>query len=321
MEELGATVGVVECRICAEAASRSLGDYRFCERHYARALTQRGSLWRTDVLSLLALVAFVGIVYALDAALSPTLTGSALRAVGAVVAVVPAVIWLVLFYRHDRLEPEPAGMVVELFVLGAIVAAAVGIPVVRDVFDVGAWITQSTMTQVAGNILVVGLVPVALIYLAVRLSVYRSKEFDEWTDGILYGTAAGLGYATILNIDFIVSSGGADLGPATIRVALTALVMGSVGGLVGYFLGHDRLEVHSAWYVPLGVVIAAVCNGIFWFLRTSVTGGFVSGIPTSWIGLGMAVLLAAAVTGFLARAVRKEVDRELRAAPAGGPTP
>ena len=70
---------------------------------------------------------------------------------------------------------------------------------------------------VSGAVGVVATAP--LVYLAVRLSVYHSDEFDEWTDGILYGTAAGLGYATILNIDFIVSSGGADLGPGTVRVA------------------------------------------------------------------------------------------------------
>ena len=308
---------VDRCRICDQPAARSLGDYRFCERHYARALTQRRSLWRTDILSVLALVVFVAIVYGLDAALNPALSGTALVAVGSAVALIPAVIWLVLFYRHDRLEPEPAGLVAELFVLGAILAAAIGIPAVRDFFNVSSWLNANLATQVAGNILVVGLIPVALVYLAVRLSVYHSAEFDEWTDGILYGTAAGLGYATILNISFIVSSGGADLGPATVRVALTALVLGSLGGLVGYFLGHDRLEVHPVWYVPLGVAIAAILDGIFWYLRTSVTGGFLGGIPTTWIGLGLAVILAAAVTGFLARAVRQEVDQELGAVGAG----
>src|SRR5207253_630179 len=118
-----------------------------------------------------------------------------LVAVGAVVAVIPAAIWLVLFYRHDRLEPEPAGLVVELFLLGALLAAAVGIPLVRDVFGVGSWLGAGLAVQLAGNILIVGFVPIALVYLAVRLSVYHSDEFDEWTDGILYGTAAGLGYA------------------------------------------------------------------------------------------------------------------------------
>lgn len=298
------------CRICGEPATHSLGNYRFCDRHYERALRQRGSLWRADLISLVGLIAFVVIVYALDAVLNPKLSGSSLIVFGLIVAVIPAAIWLLFFYRRDRLEPEPKGMVAGVFVLGALVAAAVGIPLIEDWFDVGSWLNLSLLTQLAGNILVIGFVQMALIYLAVRLSVYKSLEFDEWTDGILYGTAAGLGFATVLNINFIAGSGGADLGLGTIRVALTALVLASLGGLVGYFLGHDRLEVRPVWYVPAGVALAALLDGVYWFLRTSLTGGIATGgIPTTWIGLLLAVVLAAVVTWFLSNAVQREIAR------------
>lgn len=303
------------CRICGEPATHSLGDYQFCDRHYARALNQRGSLWRADLTAVVALLIFVALVYVLNAVVKPTVSGVSLIAVGVVLAIVPAVIWLVLFYRHDRLEPEPKGMVAGVFVLGALVAAAIGVPLVDHWFDVGSWLNLSLLTQVAGNVLVIGFIQMTLIYLAVRLSVYQSSEFDEWTDGILYGTAAGIGMATVLNIDFIVSSGGADLGLGTIRVALTALVLASLGGLVGYFLGHDRLEVRPVWYVAAGVALAAVLDGVYWYLRSSLTGGFAGGIPTTWIGLGLAVVLAAVVTWFLSNAVARELARALKGAP------
>lgn len=304
------------CRICGEPATHSLGSYRFCDRHYARALNQRGSLWRADLISVVSLIAFVVIVYVLDAVLNPSVSGTVLVALGVILAIVPAVIWLMFFYRRDRLEPEPKGMVIGVFVLGGLVAAAVGIPLVDKWFDVGSWLNLSLLTQLGGNILVIGVIQMTLIYLAVRLSVYQSLEFDEWTDGILYGTAAGLGFATVLNIDFIAGSGGADLGLGTIRVALTALVLASLGGLVGYFLGHDRLEVRPIWYVPAGVAIAALLDGVYWYLRSSLTGGISSGgIPTTWIGLALAVVLAAVVTWFLSNAVQRELARALKAAP------
>jgi protease PrsW len=303
------------CRICAQPATKSLGAYRFCDRHYERALHQRGSLWRADLVSLVALVVFVLIVYVLDAVLDPHLRGIDLVAVGVVVALVPAAIWLTFFYRRDRLEPEPKEMVIGVFLLGALVAAAVGIPLVQNWFDVGSWLNLSLLAQVGGNVLVVGVVQMTLVYLAVRLSAYESTELDEWTDGILYGTAAGVGFATVLNINFIVSSGGADLGTGTIRVALTALVLASLGGLVGYFLGHDRLEVRPIWYVPVGVALAAVLDGVYWYLRTSLTGGVTGGISTSWIGLGLAVVLAGIITWFLSSTVQREIDQALKSAP------
>src|SRR5688572_959586 len=303
------------CRIGNEPATRSLGRYRFCERHYQRALRQRGSLWRADLIALLALAAFVVIVYALDELLKPRLAGTSLVTVGVVIALVPAVLWLIFFYRWDALEPEPKGIVIPVAVLGALAAAAVGIPLIEGFFDVGSWLNRGLLTQLAGNILVIGFTQIGLLYLVVRLSVYRSSEFDEWTDGILYGTAAGIGYATILNIEFIAGSGGADLGLATIRVALTSLVLASLGGLMGYFLGHDKMEVRPVWYVPAGVALAAFLDGLFWFFRTSFTGGLQGGISTSWIGLILAVILAAVVTWFLALAVRRELARQLGTVP------
>ena len=108
------------CRIGNEPATRSLGRYRFCERHYQRALRQRGSLWRADLISLLVLAAFVVIVYAVDALLKPNLSGTSLITVGVVVALVPAVLWLIFFYRWDALEPEPKEIVIPVAVTRAV---------------------------------------------------------------------------------------------------------------------------------------------------------------------------------------------------------
>src|SRR5687767_1121881 len=83
------------CRIGNEPATRSLGRYRFCERHYERALRQRGSLWRADLISLLALAAFVVIVYVVDELLKPRLAGTSLITVGVIIALVPAILWLI----------------------------------------------------------------------------------------------------------------------------------------------------------------------------------------------------------------------------------
>ena len=303
---------VDRCRICGQPATHEAGSYAFCDAHFERLLRQRRSLWRADALALLGVLAFVSIVWVLDALLSPRIDGAWLVGVGLVVSIVPAALWMILFYQWDRLEPEPKGLVIQVMLLAALLEAAIGIPAVRDFFDVGAWLDRGLAVQIAGNILVIGLVQVALIYLTVRLFVYSSPDFNEWTDGILYGTAAGLGVALVLNVDFIAGSGGADLGTGALRVALTALVLSSIGGLVGYFLGHDRLEVRPVWFVPAGAALAAILAGIYWWLRTSVTGGFVGPIPKTWIGLGLAVVLAAVVTVFLASRVRGELDRAVR---------
>jgi hypothetical protein len=47
---------------------------------------------------------------------------------------------------------------------------------------------------------------------------------------------------------------------------------------------------------------------VFWFLRSSFTGGF-TGTPSIWVGLVLAAILAVAVTWFLSDAVRRELAR------------
>ena len=37
------------CRICDEPATRTIGEYAFCERHFERATRERRGGWQADV--------------------------------------------------------------------------------------------------------------------------------------------------------------------------------------------------------------------------------------------------------------------------------
>jgi RsiW-degrading membrane proteinase PrsW (M82 family) len=309
------------CRICDEPATRTIGEYAFCERHYERSTRVRRGGWQADVASIVLLVGFVVIMYAVDALLGPRLSGGALTTIGLILAVIPAIVWLGFFYRRDRLEPEPRTMVLGVFVLGLLVATAVGIPVIDQVFDVGSWLFASPLVHLAGGILVVGIVQEGLKYLTLRLSVYDSREFDERTDGIIYGTAVGLGFATALNVAFVVESGGVDLGTGAIRIVLTSLAHASFGGIIGYFLGRQKFESRPIWWMPAGVAIAASLNGVFFFLRSTVGRGTIESpieAVAPWIGLFLAAILAAAVTAVLSTLINRELAAAGTSVPGSG---
>ena len=97
---------------------------------------ERGSVWQADVASIIILVVFVVIVYGIEQFIQPSFTASGLLITGIILAIVPAIIWLAFFYRRDRLEPEPKHMVFRLFLLGGLLAAAIGVPLVDNVFEV-----------------------------------------------------------------------------------------------------------------------------------------------------------------------------------------
>jgi len=268
---------------------------------------QRSSLWQADIASIVLLVLFVLAIFGLEAWLQPQFTSTTLIATGIVITFVPAVVWLAFFYRRDRLEPEPKHMIIQMFILGGLLASAVGIPVVENLFAVPDWLPGSPIwARLLGGFLIVGFTQEFLKYAAVRFSVYYSDEFDESIDGIIYTTAAAVGYATMLNINFVVASGGVDLGAGSIRIVLTTLAQASFAGISGYFLGRMKFEKRPLYWMPLGLTIAAALNSLFYFLRGTLTqAGFST--ANSWIGLLLAAALAGIVTWFLSRSIQHDL--------------
>ena len=276
----------------------------------SKAIHERKHVWRDEILLIVVLCVFVGIVYALDNALKPQFTPSTLLLTGVFLALVPAFIWLVFFYMQDRAEPEPKGYVMGVFALGALFASGVGIPVVEDLFRTSHWLCTDTLSQIIGGILVGGFTQEYLKYAAVRYSIYNSEEFDEPTDGVVYATAAGLGYATVLNINFVVSNGGVDLGAGIIRMAVVALAQAAFSGITGYFLGRAKFESEPIWWMPLGITLAAIFNGVFTWLQVIVTQPTItlSGSTTpTWMGLILAAVVAFATTGVILWLVRRSI--------------
>jgi RsiW-degrading membrane proteinase PrsW (M82 family) len=293
-----------------------IGQRPFCDEHYLAATHERASTWRSLVIQVVALVLFVAVVYAGAALIRPVFTATTLLATGILLAIIPGVIWLAFFYQQDRLEPEPKGFLLAVFALGALLAAAVGVPLVNGLFRVSNWVFTDSLTTLLGSILVVGFAQEFLKYAAVRYSVYTSPEFDEPTDGVIYATAAGLGYATVLNIQFVVDSGGVALGAGVIRVVVTALAHASFAGITGYFLGRAKFWSEPLWWMPLGLTLAAVSNGVFNWLRGQLVQGGMSlqgAQANPWLGLALAALVAIGVTGAITWLVRRNIRAALKA--------
>lgn len=276
----------------------------------SKSIHERKHVWRDEFLLVIGLCVFVGIVYALDNALHPVFTPTTLLLTGVFLAIVPAFIWMIFFYLQDSAEPEPKGYVIGVFVLGGLLAASIGIPVVENLFRVSHWIYTNTVATILGGILVVGFTQEFLKYAAVRYSIYHSDEYDEPTDGVIYATAAGLGYATMLNINFVISNGGVDLGTGIIRMAVVALAHAAFSGITGYFLGRAKFESEKIWWMPLGITLAATFNGLFNWLQGIVTRPTItlSGSTNNpWLGLALAAVVALITTGLVLTLVRRNI--------------
>jgi RsiW-degrading membrane proteinase PrsW (M82 family) len=211
--------------------------------------------------------------------------------IGLFLAIVPSALWLSYFYRQDRLEPEPKTHIGLVFVAALVLTDFLALRVINDLFQVSVWAPAATWTSLLSSILINGFIIQVCMYIAVRL-VYTGSEFDERMDGIVYGTVAGLGVATMLNLHYIIDNQGVELAPGVISVVTTALAQASFGGLMGWFMAEDKFTERRFWFVPLGFTIAAVLNGLFTWLINEVSAAGLAVEPVRSLILGLLVALA-----------------------------
>jgi RsiW-degrading membrane proteinase PrsW (M82 family) len=252
----------------------------------------RRSIWIVQLVTFVGLIAYVALVRLLVPILEAH-QRPAPAAVGVVLTLVPTLLWLALFYVQDAREPEPLTHVLRVNAAGGVLAAAIAVPILRPVLAAGDWLYAGTLIRLLVSICVIGALQGFCVYLAVRFTVLEIGEFDETADGVTYGTAAGLGVATVFNLWFVLDSPSINPVPAALRIVVVALGHAAFGGLIGYFLGRAKL-LHEHGAVVWGFLGAAVLNGAVTVLLQEVTQVGLSYRP--WNGLAAASAVATAVT-------------------------
>ena len=133
-------------------------------------------------------------------------------------ALVPAAFLMVQVYRLDRIEKEPAGLLLKLALFGALSGLAAGAieGALTRVLDVT--LGGSTLRLVLENFLAVALVEEACKRWVVLKFAWRHPAFDYRFDAVVYSVSSALGFAAVENILFVVQS---DLRTAVSRAVLS----------------------------------------------------------------------------------------------------
>lgn len=272
----------------------------------------RRGFWIAALIEIVGLLVFVAIFNLIFDRIGDGLDGFLLIFLGLLMGLVPAALWLGFFYRMDRLEPEPKQKIVGIFLLGGLATTGVALPLLDGLFAIDTWLYDSFVSQLVGGILLVGFVQEAVVYLVVRYGIYADPEFDERVDGVIYAIAAGLGMATVLNFNYVLDHGGVDLGIGSVRVVVTALAHASFAGILGYFIGQARFEKTPPLYLPAGLALAALLNGIFFLLEDRITAAGLSVNP--WNGLVLALVVAGVCLATVFWLINRSNEETLRVA-------
>lgn len=248
------------------------------------------------------LVAFVGLAWLLEQLIGLRGPVRMSPPVAVVVAGIPASLWLAFFYLQDRHEPEPMHYVFGVFLLGGLIAAPLSDFAIYQLAPPPPIAQEGLGTfaldRVIQAVLVVGLAQELCKYVAVRYTIYTSPEFDEPMDGVVYMMSVGTGFAVWVNYHRLQGLGGAVyLSTGAAEAVITTLAHASFAGFLGYVLGRAKFTrrgpVSRGVLLFLGLVTAAVLNGVFTLVEERVTTQGLSSHP--WKGVGLAAALAVAV--------------------------
>ncbi len=148
-----------------------------------------------------------------------------------------ALFWMKWFLRKDKYEKEPERLIFLAFFAGML--ATIPCVLLESFLRLRNQDSTAVLQNLFLSFLWVGMVEEFFKYLAVRLTVYRSQEFNEVMDGMVYMVSAALGFAATENVGYMLGYGYAVGFP---RAILAYLAHISFSAILGFYLGKSKIE-------------------------------------------------------------------------------
>ncbi len=177
------------------------------------------------------------------------------------VAVVPAIVLIVYILIRDKYEREPVGKIVKAFFLGMLSVPLDLILIFIFDLDTVPYIFDGAVMQQIATAFFSAAIPEELSkFLILILIIWRSKDFNERMDGIVYAVCVSMGFATVENVMYVFEDPSCAWGRALFAVPghfLDAVLM-------GFFLSMAKFTVkRRGWNWMMTLVAPILAHGIY----------------------------------------------------------
>ena len=179
--------------------------------------------------------------------------------------ILPGAFWLWYLHGKDDYEPEPWSIVLIAFALGGV--STFGVLHVRPfVEDLLPW-GNGWDRALADAFLVTAPLEEAMKTLAFVLAIAWHHELDEPLDGVIYGSAVGLGFASAESVHYLLEAEKAlsQLELVGLRAFTATLVHVTATATIGFCLGLQRFvrARMRGWIVLAGGFLAVLTHGLY----------------------------------------------------------
>lgn len=207
---------------------------------------------------------------------------------------IPSVIWLLFYLRKDK-NPEPARMILKVFLFG-FMAALPAVLIEMGIMDYinGLRIESLLLSSIITMFIGVAFTEEFLKYMVVRYQALKTKELDEPVDAMIYMIVSALGFAGAENILIFLS-----LGPGFFLTDALALglfrFLGATflhvlcSGTLGYFWALSAFEARKKFFLA-GILLVTLLHGLYNFSIIELEKPWNVSIPLLILG-GLAIFL------------------------------
>ncbi|MDP4175200.1 MAG: PrsW family intramembrane metalloprotease [Bacteroidota bacterium] len=181
----------------------------------------------------------------------------------ALAAVIPILSYLVLLWALDKYDREPARLIAYNFLWGAIgsvIFASIG----SFILEKQIAVVFKANTELIGPLLVAPLVEESTKGIFLLFTISR-KEFDNITDGLLYGAAVGLGFGMTENFLYFILYGTSVkswIVLVLVRSMFSAVMHCISSGTLGAFLAISKFGRKSEHFIlpAIGLSLAILIH-------------------------------------------------------------
>lgn len=148
-----------------------------------------------------------------------------------IAALLPAILLLLYIRKQDKIEAEPFGLILKLFLFGAltVIGAALIELILLSILGV-ALNTSSLAYKIIENFLIIAMAEESLKRLVMKKITWKSPEFNYTYDAVVYAVAVSLGFAAAENLMYVFDGG--------IKVAVLRAFTAVPGHMIfGIFMG------------------------------------------------------------------------------------
>lgn len=155
------------------------------------------------------------------------------------IAVIPPLFLMFKVYQMDKIEKEPTGLLIKLFVFGAITCFPAAF--VENFLEEGILKSilppSSLLYAVIANFIIVAGAEEGFKYLVLKIGTWKHPAFDHRFDAVVYSVAVTLGFAALENIMYV-ADGGLSVG--LMRAMLSIPGHCTFGIFMGYYYGMAK---------------------------------------------------------------------------------